>query len=64
VWQRVEGGLAEPVNETMVGESAGGDYDSDAMILAARRFDKSTQMDVLKPLRAWMAALHMVRVSP
>lgn len=63
VWDGVEGGLAEPVYENIAGESLGGEYDSEAMINAARQFNIRTQMEILRPLQGWMKALELVRVS-
>ena len=77
VWQRVEGGLAEPLHGGWAtGEAApsvlrglqsdavvaGGIYDPERMRDASSRFDTRTQLEIRKPLVAWVRALDLVRV--
>ena len=77
VWQRVEGGLAEPLHGGWAtGEAApsvirgmhsdavvaGGVYEPERMRDASSRFDTRTQLEIRKPLAAWVKALDLVRV--
>jgi hypothetical protein len=66
VWQKAEGGLAEPLRvvETHGHPSvAGGDYLSVQMRAAVAAFDRRTKADIRKPLIKWLEAMDAVRVS-